>query len=715
VEKLIFALDIGTRSVVGLVLENINGDLKLRAYQIEEHQSRSMLDGQIHNVVEVAETINRVKFKLEEKLNTKLKKVAVAAAGRALKTKRAYFTENIEKKVFTDQEEILALELAAVQEAQKQLAFEQKEDNYNKYICVGYSVVNYYLDNDLIGNLIGQKGNSASVEVIATFLPRVVVDSLENSLARSGLQMAALTLEPIAAIHALIPPSMRKLNIALVDIGAGTSDIAITAEGTVIAYGMVPKAGDEITEKLSNEFLLDFPVAEKVKRELREKSEVSFTDILGFSSNLPSEEVIQKILPEVENLGLTIAEKIIELNSKQPQAVMLVGGGSLTPKLAELLARYLNLPVARVAVRGTDAIQQTNINLPKELIGPEFVTPIGIALTSIERPVHFVRIEINEIWHNIFELQNLTIADALLHAGYEIKHLYGKPGLALTVMVNGKLKIIPGELGTAPIIKLNAETAHLQTAIKDGDKITIVRGVDGKNGAGNITDLLKVKGLGVIINNKKEYFPPLILVNGEVKDLNTPLNDRDEIIIKEIETIFDLVERLDLEVTDFQQVEVSYFVNEERRTFFSQNKLVYLNGKLAGLNEKIKENDRIEMEDNPEVFPTIRELLKEHDQDLLNSLAMKVYFNNRPVEIFPFESKISLNNQEVSIDTKILPNGRLVVKQGTEKAIFQDVFRYVEIERNMPKGAQLILKVNGEPAGFNTEIRAGDHLELYWE
>ena len=70
--------------------------------------------------------------------------------------------------------------------------------------------------------------------------------------------MDALTLEPIAAINVLIPPSMRRLNVALVDIGAGTSDIAITDLSTVMAYGMVPIAGDEVTEAISDQYLLDF-------------------------------------------------------------------------------------------------------------------------------------------------------------------------------------------------------------------------------------------------------------------------------------------------------------------------------------------------------------------------------------------------------------------------------------------------------------------------
>ena len=75
---------------------------------------------------------------------------------------------------------------------------------------------------------------------------------------------------------------MRRLNVVLVDIGAGTSDIAITDKGTVVAYGMVPTAGDEITEALSDHYLLDFPIAETAKRQMHTSDEILIQDILGF-------------------------------------------------------------------------------------------------------------------------------------------------------------------------------------------------------------------------------------------------------------------------------------------------------------------------------------------------------------------------------------------------------------------------------------------------
>ncbi|SDH72946.1 cell division FtsA domain-containing protein [Alteribacillus bidgolensis] len=86
---------------------------------------------------------------------------------------------------------------------------------------------------------------------------------------------------------------MRRLNIALVDIGAGTSDIAITDLGTVTAYGMVPVAGVEVTESLSDHFLLDFPDAEIVKKELTTEKEINIIDILGMETTNSYEEVLQ--------------------------------------------------------------------------------------------------------------------------------------------------------------------------------------------------------------------------------------------------------------------------------------------------------------------------------------------------------------------------------------------------------------------------------------
>ena len=136
------------------------------------------------------------------------------------------------------------------------------------------------------------------------------------------MDMRALTLEPIAAINVLIPPTMRHLNLVLVDIGAGTSDVAITKNGSVIAYGMVPVAGDEITEALSQKFLLDFNVAEEVKRKATMGETSKFNDILGGTHNLTAREIVASISENIANLAGAIAKTVYDLNGGEiPQAV----------------------------------------------------------------------------------------------------------------------------------------------------------------------------------------------------------------------------------------------------------------------------------------------------------------------------------------------------------------------------------------------------------
>ncbi|MFP4017162.1 MAG: cell division protein FtsA, partial [Halanaerobiales bacterium] len=83
---LIFTLDIGTRTVIGLIMENIEDNFKILACYVVEHEERAMLDGQIHNVNLVAKQVQKVKEKLEEISGIDLERVSIAAAGRALKT-----------------------------------------------------------------------------------------------------------------------------------------------------------------------------------------------------------------------------------------------------------------------------------------------------------------------------------------------------------------------------------------------------------------------------------------------------------------------------------------------------------------------------------------------------------------------------------------------------------------------------------------------------
>jgi len=715
-ETPIFALDIGTRSVIGVLLNPLaDGKFEVLDIKMVEHIDRSMLDGQIHDVLAVSDTIQKVKNQLEQ-IHGPLPKAAVAAAGRALKTRRVTLETSIEGQPLLRKEDIRAFELSAIQEAQKQLINSESED-MTHYHCVGYSVVNYFLDNQIIGSLIDQRGRKAAVEIIATFLPRVVVDSLISSLHRSSLEMEALTLEPIAAIHVLIPPSMRKLNIAFVDIGAGTSDIAITSEGTIVAYGMVPIAGDEITEAISHLYLLDFNIAEEIKRKLNVEELITFTDILGKTYELPAYVIIEQIREAVLGLASNISTKILELNKKPPQAVMLVGGGSQTPLLTEVLAEILGLSPQRVAVRGADAIQQRLVWQEDFAKGPELVTPIGIGISSKENPIQYLTFYVNNEIIHLFEMKSLTIGDALIAAAIPVKNLFGKPGLAMTIKINDKVKMIPGEHGTLPEILLNNETASLDSKIKNGDKIVIKPGINGKDSTLTIFEALNyspIKPLNLTIDGSLIKLPPLVEVNGIDTGYNTPIKDRESINFYHVKTIEEALVLAEYSTIPFTEKIISIQLGEKGKTITYSPKKLFRNNQLVGLKEKIYDGDTISFGNEIVPYPTIKDILAGESYPVK---VIEVTFNGTRIKVEPSSLQILMNNQKVQLDSPILPDSIIEITANEEAGfLFSDVFRYADFDTTNNRGStKYVIRINGLTADFNSPIKHGDKLELFFE
>jgi cell division ATPase FtsA len=242
-DNYVFGLDIGTRSVVGVVGYRSGANFKVMAYAMVEHDTRAMIDGQIHDIGKATETILQVKKILEKQLGVTLHKACIAAAGRVLKTALIHVNQEMDPTIIIDDHHINTLELLGMEKAHQQVNTNLDEEEMG-YHCVGYTVSKYYLNDYEITSLKDHKSKKISADVLATFLPQEVVESLYSVVKNADMEVYSLTLEPIAAIHVAIPEEYRLLNIALVDIGAGTSDIAITKDGGIIAYGMIPMAGD---------------------------------------------------------------------------------------------------------------------------------------------------------------------------------------------------------------------------------------------------------------------------------------------------------------------------------------------------------------------------------------------------------------------------------------------------------------------------------------
>jgi len=711
----LLTFDIGTRKVAGLVTTQGPKGLKILAAEVMEHAERTMLDGQIHDVVAVAEVVARVKARLEKRVRLSLREVAVAAAGRALRTVRGHAVRQLSGLTELTAEEVFSLELEAVQAAQTGLSEVLREgESPQDYHYVGHSVTRCLLDGFPLVSLVGQRGTVAEVDVIATFLPRGVVDSLLAVLDQCDLEMTALTLEPIAALAVAVPPSMRHLNLALVDIGAGTSDIALTAKGAVLAYDMVPIAGDEITEALSEAYLLDFKVGERVKRQISTADSVEFTDILGHTRRESRDALIAALQPAAHRLAAEVSRRILALNGgRPPQAVLLVGGGSMTPGLAELLAAEVGLPAERVAVRGRDAIQ--GVEGARSLLkGPDAITPIGIAVAARDHStLGFTYVYVNGRGVRLFRPTRRTVADALLAAGVSIRDLQGAIGKGLTVKVNGELRMVPGTFGRPARIRVNGEAAGLDTPVQHQDRIEVEPGTPGQPGRATVAEVAPEAGcrMELTVNGELVTLAPLITVNGQPAEPDRELRDNDVVQVQPLRTVADALARLGVDAASTRET-ISYTLNGKRCAIEWPRYVVAHNGHAPGpsvLEEPLAPGDRLTVQERPPL--TAGELAGR----VAGGDGVRVRVNGREHNLPARSVTVRCNGRVAAPGDPLRAGDEVTVTVVDEPPIFANLLVAAGITSAPEPGThQLIMRLNGRDAEFITPLADGDEAEIRW-
>lgn len=707
-ENRIFALDIGTRKIIGLVMEKKEQGYEVLDAEMIEHQTRAMLDGQIHDVEVVAQTILTIKKSLEERLGIVLQSAAVAAAGRALKTAQGRAERNNNFITEISREEVRALEISAVQQAQQVLVRDEMDNHSgSEYFCVGYSVIAYYLEKQQIGSLVGQLGSNLAVEVIATFLPRVVVDSLFSALKHAGLEVYSMTLEPIAAISLAIPANMRLLNLALVDIGAGTSDIAIVKNGNIYAYAMVPFGGDELTEQLANYYLMDFNSAEELKCQISSQGALHFKDILDNQLEVESTEIKTILEPTIRELAKQITNNILELNNKATDAILCVGGGSLTPDLVSYLAEALQVPRNRVGIRSRESSSHI-IGDFNCLQGPQAVTPLGIAFHSFEKPpVPFIKVMVNGREIALWNIGDIDVADALLSAGLSLNNVYGKPGMGKTLEINGYLQVFKGEMGTAPLINLNGKGASLDTPVVNGDQIEFKKGEDGSHASVKLANIDSGSIGCVYVNGEKLELKPEFLVNGQEWDVDDEIPDRAQVIIRRMNQLADILTKVGLAETLVQEKSYSYFLNDQPMIVKWTPLKLIIDGQIARLDQIVNFGSYIEYSVERE-RPRIKDLIT------LNPQAdCMVTVNGQPINIKSKGYDLKRNGSPVSPEEEIFNGARITINRDQSAAILSDIFQVVDIKTK--SSGRLKIKLNGEEAGYTTPIANNSVIELEWE
>ena len=680
---LIFGLDIGTRNVVGTV-GYMTGESRQRGFHVTAevsmpHRTRAMLDGQIHDIQRVADTIVDVKNELEGMIKAPLTDVCIAAAGRVLRTVTTRVEMAFQEETIVTGEILNDLDLMGIDQAQRDV---QEDNPRYQFYCVGYSVMKYYLNGEIFSHLEGHKAKRIEEVIIVTFLPSDVVDGLYSAVERAGLSVANLTLEPIAAINLAIPENYRMLNIALVDVGAGTSDICVTKDGTIAAYGMIPHAGDELTEPLVQQFLCDFDTAEQIKIDSVTEKSVTYTDIMMIEHKIPAEEVWKLTDPVMEKITDEIAEKIKDLNGGNTvAAAFIVGGGGKVHDFCKSLSKKLEIAEERVALRGEEVMKSVEFDQKDIKKDPLLVTPIGICLNYYEQTNSFIMIKLNGERMKIYDNGHVRIIDAAIQAGFTTDELFPRRAKEIRYKFDGEERMILGDAGDGAVIRMNGEPAALNSKLRQSADIVIEPSTAGEEAKKTLSELpgLSNASLEFKINGQTIRCPKYFEVNGVIEPGSYEIKEGDVIESRNYYTVSQIAEFMDVVI--------------------SEDNEILVNRVPASLDTLVYENFNVEW------------TIGGYDR---NEDAGSDETGDERVEDSETAAPKAEEKMKLSIPIHVTVNDTPITMTGSEEYIFSDIWNYYEFNPNEGNGRSVETRVNGEKAGLAAPIHDGDKIEVFW-
>ena len=374
------AVDIGTTKIVTIVgTKNDNG--KLEILGMSKTPSKGVKRGVVLNIEETVNAIRTTVEEVQKQSGTTLSEVFVGIAGQHIKSVRSRGYINIdsfEKRISKDDKSKLISEM------------------YKIPIDVGEEIIhvlpqNYIVDNETgVKNPVGMSGRRLEANFHIVVGQIASAKNIKNCVESIGLDVVQLILEPLASSSAVLTNDEKEAGVALVDIGGGTTDIAVYYDDVIRHTAVIPFGGNVVTRDIKEGCSILNRQAEALKIQFgsalgdlaqedkivtipgisgRDPKEISFKS-LAYIIQSRMEEIIDAVLFEIEN-----SDCIDKLSA----GIVLTGGGSLLKYLPQLVNYRSGMDV--------------RIGYPSELIAsdtleeinqPMYSTSIGLLLKGYE-------------------------------------------------------------------------------------------------------------------------------------------------------------------------------------------------------------------------------------------------------------------------------------------------------------------------------------------
>ena len=385
-DDVLLGLDIGTEFVKAVIAKQTKTGLEIIGIGRAHQDPNNMYSGAIADIPAVTRVCEKALSIAEEMAGVTCKRVTVGIAGELIKgnTSNVHYRRKNGSKPLSEQEMDLIIQRVQEQfgeQARKEVALETNNPEVEVRL-INSAIVSLSIDGYKISNPIGFKGSDVAIQFYTAFAPLVHISAIEKVCAELSLELLAVAVEPFAVCRACLGDDLdSNLSSVVMDIGGGTTDIAIVDDGGVEGTKMFGIGGRSFTHQIAESLGVDFNTAEEIKlhpetAELNEQGREKVD--AAVMNNL-----------EVWISGVQLALEEFELMEVLPNKILLCGGGAGLVPLQELLATadwYEDLPFSRrPVVHLVDSSDLPGVvnRSPAEL-DHSFVTAVGLLRVALD-------------------------------------------------------------------------------------------------------------------------------------------------------------------------------------------------------------------------------------------------------------------------------------------------------------------------------------------
>jgi len=384
-ENILVGLDIGTTKICAIVGEVID-DKRIDITGIGTCPSKGLKKGMVVNIDSTVESIKRAVDEAELMADVKVNAVYTGIAGGHIQGLNGHGVIAIKEK------EITANDVERVLDAAKVVAI--PSDREILHVIPQEFIVD---GQDGIRDPLKMSGTRLEVRVHIITGAVTSAQNIVKCIRQAGLESLEVILQPLASSEVVLTQDEKDLGVLVVDIGGGTTDIAIFFEGAVRHTAVLPIGGNYLTQDIAIGLRTPPLEAEKIKirhgcalTELVKESEtIEVAGVGGRTSRIMSRQMLSEVIePRVEEIFTLVASEVEKagFEEKIPSGVVLTGGASSMPGMIELSEQILNLP--------------TRVGAPSDLVGglvdmvrsPVYATGVGLILYAYRNhPVKHVQ------------------------------------------------------------------------------------------------------------------------------------------------------------------------------------------------------------------------------------------------------------------------------------------------------------------------------------